>query len=72
MNIICKHCGSDEGFYIKVQIHANTRESFNSDGTSQWGATADEMRTKRGKNVYCSNCDKVICKVVEIEDELED
>nr|ALT05331.1 hypothetical protein [Clostridium botulinum] len=22
INIICKHCGSDEGFYIKTQYYA--------------------------------------------------
>ncbi|OSA95628.1 UNVERIFIED_ORG: hypothetical protein B2H98_10915 [Clostridium botulinum] len=71
MNIICKHCGSDEGFYIKTKYYANVHESFNSDGTEQFSGTADSMQSKRGKNVYCSNCNKVICKVSQIENELE-
>lgn len=71
MNLICKHCGSDEGFYIKTVHYARCHECFNSDGSSQFSGTADSMRFKRGKNVYCISCDKVICKVKEIEDELE-
>lgn len=71
MNIICKNCGSSEGFYIKTRYYANVHESFNSDGTSAFTGTADSMQRERGKNVYCSNCDKVICKLSEIEDKLD-
>lgn len=71
MNIICKHCGSEEGFYIKTVYYSRSHECFNSDGSSQFSGTADSMQCTRGKNVYCISCDKVIFKVKDIEDELE-
>lgn len=71
MHIKCQHCGSEEGFYIKTRYWTNTDEIFNADGEGQFSATADSMLSKRGKNVYCIDCNKVICKVEEIEDELD-
>lgn len=72
MNIICKHCGSDEGFYIKTRLYGSYLEKFNSDCSHDEFASSacDHLQEERGKNVYCNKCNKVICKTSEIEDEL--
>lgn len=73
MNITCKHCGSDKGFYIKTHLWARINTYFNNDGSlsEENGNPCDSLIEERGKNAYCISCDKVICKVEEIEDELE-
>lgn len=72
MKVVCKHCGSEDGFYIKTRFYANVNVEYNNDGSSRFSGVSDTMESKMGKNVYCINCDKAICKVSEIEDELED
>lgn len=64
--VICKYCGSDEGFFIKTQIYGHADIYYNNDGTySLNGLNAsahDSLTYKHGKNVYCSNCEKQIGK----------
>lgn len=73
MNLVCQHCDSDKGFYIKTQIYGSYKETFNSDGSSDVynNDASDSLQEKRGKNAYCRNCNKAICKVSEIEKDLK-
>ncbi len=52
----CKHCGSDIGFYTKlkgVQYYDENAKPQGFDTHTQ------------GNSVYCQNCDKRICSVLD-------
>ncbi|WP_338631626.1 hypothetical protein [Clostridium baratii] len=69
--IICKHCGSNEGFFIKTQIYGSVETYFNSNGTyameGENMALHDNLDYKYGKNIYCGACRRFIDKVVNVE-----
>lgn len=68
--IICPHCYSDEGIYIKTQIYGSAEVYFNNDGSyDELGANTamhDSLTYKYGKNAYCSECRKYIGRVKDL------
>lgn len=60
----CPHCGSDEGFYTKVQVSGTTRYCYNYDGSEAENSELYESCShKGGKYAYCLKCGKRLFKM---------
>ncbi|EAA0044690.1 hypothetical protein ARP93_06750 [Listeria monocytogenes] len=62
--LVCKICGSKNGFYAPEEIVAGSViGTYNSDGT--WGDNSvmfDSLITRVGKRAYCVDCDSYVGK----------
>ncbi|UTV34853.1 hypothetical protein [Bacillus altitudinis] len=62
--IVCKHCGSDEGFYTLERIYGNAMVCYNARGDIllDQHSMYDNVRHSGGKRAYCYLCHKIIGK----------
>ena len=60
----CPHCASDMGVYTKYDL-INIPYNMNFDGTEGYNGEMYDNAEKHiyKENVYCQNCDKVICRL---------
>lgn len=60
----CPHCGSDEGYYTKMQVTGSVRYHIGFDGSEREnGDMYEYLRHKGGNVAYCSNCNKKLFKL---------
>lgn len=60
----CPHCGSDEGFYEKMQVRGTIRCRHNFDGTEAENSDMyDYLNYAGGKYAYCLHCNKRLFKM---------
>ena len=70
--IKCKHCGNDDGFYIK--------ERYSGENEYYYSFTEDKNILDINENIYqgaehklkskflfCYNCDKKVCKIEDVD-----
>ncbi|WP_430534436.1 hypothetical protein [Listeria rocourtiae] len=63
----CPHCGSEAGYYEKVQISGRSRWYHNFDGKEADNTYFyDDTKAKYSKYTYCTACEKRLFKVEEI------
>ncbi|EAC8423385.1 hypothetical protein Y391_02565 [Listeria monocytogenes] len=62
--LICKNCGSKNGFYAPEKIVAGSViTTYNSDGTlGNNSEMYDNLITSVGKRAYCVDCDSYVGK----------
>ncbi len=61
----CPHCGSDYGYYTKVRSKGEWCDTtmFHDHKTKENTEMMDSFcDTWESKNIYCSECNKAICK----------
>lgn len=60
----CKHCGSTEGYYVKVQISGSAIYRYSFDQSEQEnGDLHDHLSYKYSKFAYCLDCNKRLFKL---------
>jgi hypothetical protein len=65
----CPHCGSDSGFYTKDYVCGSTRYYQRFDGTEEDNSEFySPLEHRQGKYAYCSDCNKRIFKMNELEE----
>lgn len=65
----CPHCGSDYGFYSKDYVCGSTRYYQHFDGTEEDNSEFySPLEHRQGKYAYCSDCDKRLFKMNELEE----
>ena len=63
----CKHCGSDDGYYVKCTYRGSGIFRGNFDGSpAENGDMYDCLNSTPSKYVYCLHCDKRLCKTEDI------
>jgi hypothetical protein len=64
----CKHCGSTEGYYVKVQIQGSAifRYNFDNSEYDENGDLHDHLSYKHGKIAYCIDCNKRLFKTSDL------
>ncbi|EBF5132238.1 hypothetical protein [Listeria seeligeri] len=66
--VVCKHCGSENGFYAPERIVSGSVISYyNSDGSfGNNSEMYDNLNTEVGKRAYCVDCGKYVGKTVDL------
>ena len=60
----CPHCGSDEGYYTKEQVHGTIKVRYNFNGSeAENGDMYDSIKYTGGKVAYCLECNKQLFKM---------
>ncbi|MGK5512332.1 hypothetical protein [Brevibacillus formosus] len=60
----CPYCGSEEGYYTKMQVSGSVRYHIGFDGSEREnGDMYTYLNHKGGKNAYCSDCHKKLFKL---------
>ncbi|MGG3871643.1 hypothetical protein [Brevibacillus laterosporus] len=61
---VCPHCGSDEGYYTKMQVSGSVRYFIGFDGSEREnGNMYGSINHQGGKVAYCANCNKRLFKL---------
>lgn len=64
----CPHCGKGTGFYQKNYVYGPVSYNLKFDGTEDDNSEMyNALNYKYGKVAYCSECDKKIANVVDME-----
>lgn len=66
--IVCQHCGSERGFFIKEQVRGSAIIHYTKEGhyCKENGQVYDSVRHFAGKLAYCLSCEKRIGKSAEL------
>lgn len=74
MHVVCPHCGSQEGFYIKKQVRGTSITFYTNKGhfASENSQMYDGLTHSGGKKAFCKICDKYIGKSVDFISGLEE
>lgn len=63
----CPHCGSNEGYYTKVQISGSSIWRHNFDGSEhENGDFHESLSYEYSKFAYCIDCDKRIFRMADL------
>lgn len=64
MPIVCKHCGAEDGFYVKERVTGIATIYYDNKGDygEDQSAMYDYLSHSGGKKAYCQNCKKHIGK----------
>ena len=67
--IICKECGSTEGFYVNERVSGVAIIYYDREGNygTENYSIYDNMRHSGGKKAYCKSCDKYMGKSIDLK-----
>lgn len=74
MPIICKHCGAEDGFYVKERVTGVAVIFYNDNGDYEedQGDMYESLTHSGGKKAYCQSCTKYMGKREELISEKND
>lgn len=64
MTIVCRHCGVNEGFYVRERVTGISTMYYTNDGDlkAEQDSMYDNLTHTGGKTAYCTKCHKSIGK----------
>ncbi|NRG48370.1 hypothetical protein HRF87_27180 [Bacillus sp. CRN 9] len=64
MQIVCKYCGSENGFYTEERVTGRATIYYKGNGymRADQGSMYDSLTHSGGKKAYCRDCFKYIGK----------